>query len=100
MERYRVARSALHKIDPAGAWTKRFQVLDDEHAVPLPSGLGDGTAKITWIWKLPKCDGFKLSIVESNGGSSVTVREAQEATNGTADASVGDGALICQWFLA
>lgn len=77
IERYRVARAALLKLDPVGAWTKRFQPLDNFDTCPLHSGVGEGTAIATWIWKMPKCRGFVLSILEGGDGTVVTVREVQ-----------------------
>lgn len=78
-ERYRTARAALTSLDPDGAWIKRFKPLDESDVRPLPGGgLGEGTASLTWIWKMPKCRGFELSVLEKGGGSTATVRNVQE----------------------
>lgn len=78
-ERYRAARIALLNLDPNGAWTARFKFLNESDVKPLPSGgPGQGTAEMTWIWKMPRCRGFELSILEIVGGPVITVRNVQE----------------------
>ena len=106
-ERYRVARAALLNLDPEGAWIARFQFLNESDVRPLPSGgPGEGTAQITWIWKMPKCRGFDLSILEGTGGPVLTVRKVQEdapvpqnsqGESQPTAARVGDGTNFYTW---
>jgi hypothetical protein len=52
-ERYRVARSALRRLDPTGPWLERFLELKPEH-VKAPQRSEDdeseGRRELSWIW--------------------------------------------------